>query len=256
MGARRRYSPARTVGPVAAPAANAGLVARPPGFYGDAYSAFVGFTKFMLPIVAVVLVALVFFWPQLEKTRKSITNSIMTALTPEDFENLQIVRPRYVGVDDSNRPFLLTAEVARQESAKADLVTLIAPKADITLEGGTFLALTANAGSYLQSSKTLRLSGDVSIFHDEGYSFQTEEATIDFVAGTASGDTPVVAEGPLGTLNSEGFRVGDMGETFIFTGHARLVVYSDDEGLQNFMRSGGPSTAGAAAGAGAGAETQ
>lgn len=244
MGARPRHMPARSVGAAAAPA---GLAVRPPGLYGDAYSAFVGFAKFVLPIVAVFLVALVFFWPQLEKTRKSITNSIMTALTPEDFENLQIVRPRYIGVDDLNRPYLLTAEIARQESAKADLVTLIAPKADITLESGAWLALTANAGSYSQSSKTLRLSGDVNIFHDEGYSIQTEEAIIDFAAGAANGDTPVVAEGPLGTLNSDGFRVLEKGETFIFTGHARLVVFSDDEGLQNFMRSGKPSAAAAGA---------
>ncbi len=212
--------------------------------YSDTYSNFVGFMKFVLPAVAFLLVTLVMLWPQIKQTKKDVTRSIMSSLSVEDIENLQIVRPRYTGVDAGDRPFMLTADLARQETAKADLVTLTAPKADITLEDGAWLAMTAKAGAYYQKAKILHLTGEVSLFHDDGYTVQTGEARIDFNTGNAEGDLPVIGEGPLGTLRSEGFRVYDKGARMMFIGRTRLVIYIDDEGLKRFMPGGGAPTGG------------
>ncbi len=212
--------------------------------YSDTYSVFVGLMKFVLPAVAFLLVTLVLLWPQIKQTEKGITRSIMSSLSIEDIENLQIVQPRFTGVDEGERPFMLTADLARQETAKADLVTLSAPKADITLEGGAWLAMTAKAGAYYQKAKILHLSGEVSLFHDDGYTVQTDEARIDFNTGSAEGNRPVIGEGPLGTLRAEGFRVYDEGDRLMFTGRSRLVIYIDDEGLKGIIPGGGAPTGG------------
>lgn len=204
---------------------------------GDAYSFFVGLMKFVLPAAAFLLITLVLMWPRLKETGEGVVQSIASTLTTADIENVQIVRPRYTGVDESNRPFMLTADLARQDSPDADLISLQAPKADITLEDGAWLAMTAESGAYYQRDKVLHLNGAVSLFHDGGYSVVTEEARVDFAAGTAEGNRPVLGEGPLGTLSAQGFRVIDKGEVLIFTGRARLVIHTEDEGLQNFMRS-------------------
>ncbi len=198
--------------------------------FADRYSIFVGWMKWLLPAAAIGLVGLVMMWPQLERVGEQAERSLMASLAPEDVANIQLVNPRYMGTDDKNRPYMLTADVARQTNPEADLVTLEAPKADITLEDGTWLALTARNGAYFQKSEELNLNGTVTIFHDQGYSFETDEARVDLQAGTAEGDMPVIAHGPLGTLESQGFRVLERGQTVIFKGEARLVMYPDENG--------------------------
>ena len=233
----------RSVGTsAAAPAAQGGPTVLK--HYSDKYSLFVGLMKFVLPAIAFLLVTLVMLWPQIKEAEKGVARSIMSSLSVEDIENLQIVRPRFTGVDEDDNPFMLTADLARQESAKADLVTLVAPKADITLEGGAWVAMTAKAGAYYQKDKILHLTGEVSLFHDDGYSVQTDEARIDLESGNAEGNQPVIGEGPLGTLRSEGFRVRDKGDRMMFTGKSRLVIYTDDDGLNDIMRGGGVPTGG------------
>lgn len=197
--------------------------------FSDRYSIFVGWMKWLLPGAAIMLVGLVMMWPQLERAGSAVERSVMSGVKPEDFANIQLVNPRYMGEDELNRPYMLTADVARQANSDDDTIHLASPKADITLEDGAWVALTANEGVYFQKAKELNLKGEVNIFHDEGYTVETGEANVDLEAGTASGDQPVIAHGPMGTLESEGFRVYGKGETFIFTGKARLVLYPGDK---------------------------
>lgn len=220
----RRVSTARPAAP--------GYRPMPPGGgrFSDRYSVFVGWMKWLLPGAAIMLVGLVMMWPQLERTGSAVERSVMSEVKPEDFANIQLVNPRYMGEDDLNRPYMLTADVARQATPEDDQVHLEGPKADITLEDGTWLALTADQGVFFQKAKELNLEGTVNIFHDKGYSVETGEAMVDLEAGTAHGNKPVVAHGPMGTLQSEGFRVYGKGETVIFTGKSRLVLYPDEEG--------------------------
>ena len=45
----------------------------------------------------------------------------------------------------------------------------------------------------------------------------------------ASGDAPVAAQGPFGTLESEGFRLKDRGAVVVFTGRAHAVLEGGPE---------------------------
>ena len=99
------------------------------------------------------------------------------------------------------------------------------PKADLTLQGGAWLALAAETGVFLKSSQTLDLAGKVNLFHDRGYEIRTERARIDLKQGTASGDVAVTGQGPFGTLQSEGFQLLNQGRRILFTGKARLVLF-------------------------------
>ena len=51
------------------------------------------------------------------------------------------------------------------------------------------------------------LNGDVTLFHDNGLSFQTDSATIDLKNKTAEGSDPVEGQNGDGELVSQGFRV-------------------------------------------------
>lgn len=190
----------------------------------DRYSRFVGAMKFVLPGLAAGMLALILIWPNLKVAESGFRVGFLSGLKLDSLENLTLVRARYVGTDKENRPYMVTAEMANQVSPASERITLSVPAADITLEDGKWVALTAKSGEFDQKAKKLVLWGEVSIFHDDGYSFQTESAQVDLELGNAEGDDPVVGYGPLGSLTAKGFRVIDKGRRIIFTGESHLIA--------------------------------
>ncbi|MDJ0949428.1 MAG: LPS export ABC transporter periplasmic protein LptC [Alphaproteobacteria bacterium] len=191
----------------------------------DRYSRFVGTMKFLLPTVAASMMILLLLWPQVMNVEEGhFRVGFLSNLTLNTLENLTLVRAKYIGADREQRPYMVTAEMANQASPDSDKITLSVPAADITLKDGKWLALTAKSGEFRQHSQQLRLWGEVSIFHDDGYSFYTESARVDIKQGYAEGHDAVVGYGPAGSLKAEGFRVVDKGRRIIFTGKARLVI--------------------------------
>lgn len=213
-------------------AASAGT-RKPPRLSGrDNYSLFVGILKVVLPAFAVALVLLVVAWPQLipDDSRFRIA---VTQISLDQAENLSMMNARYDGIDEQNRPFSVTADLATQDSADADIVDLELPKADITLEDGTWLAITAKTGRYRREAEIVELAGEVVLFHDEGFEVRTDAATVYLSEGDAEGILPVQGQGPAGELNAEGFQLINQGERIIFTGRSRLLLQPEaDEELQ------------------------
>lgn len=191
---------------------------------GKSYSRFVQMMKLLLPAVAALLVILILVWPYL-KTEDLRFRLSFAAVTADKTEDPSMVNPRYLGIDKENQTFSITADLARTLTAGASEVELEMPKADITLDDGTWLVLTAKNGVYKQLKKTLDLEGAVNLFHDSGYEFQTSKANIDLEKGLAGGDKAVQGQGPFGEMHGEGFRLADKGKTIVFTGKSKLVIY-------------------------------
>ena len=190
------------------------------------YSMFVGLMKVLLPAVAVALVLLVVAWPQLVPDDKGFRLSI-SELGPEQAESLTMLNARYIGMDEKNQPYMVTADMATQSEQDKDLIDLELPKADITLQSGTWMALTARQGRFRRKPQILDLTGSVSLFHDKGFELRTESARIDLNAGTAEGNQPVEGQGAAGLINAEGFRILDAGDRIHFTGKSRLVIFPE-----------------------------
>ena len=93
------------------------------------------------------------------------------------------------------------------------------------MTGGTWVALRSSTGTYNQTSKELDLRGDVNLFHDKGYEFQTARAHLSLRDGIAHGEDPVEGQGPFGHLTSAGFRITEHGKYVVFTGPAHLTLY-------------------------------
>jgi lipopolysaccharide export system protein LptC len=206
---------------------------QPPRLSGhNRYSHFVGWMKVLLPAVAAALVLLVFAWPQFS-FRESRFRLGMARLSLDQADSLTMLNARYDGVDENSQPFSVTADMATQSRQDDELVHLELPKADMTLDDGAWLALTARTGAYQRTAEVLDLVGSVSLFHDKGVEMRTESARIDLQAGTAEGQQPVEGQSVFGTIDAEGFRVQDRGQTIIFTGKSRLVLQAGaQEALQ------------------------
>ncbi|HEX6978664.1 MAG TPA: LPS export ABC transporter periplasmic protein LptC [Alphaproteobacteria bacterium] len=184
----------------------------------------VSFLKLLLPAVAVALVALILLWPQLNPMAQGFRLRPVT-VGFEDLENLRVVSPRYVGSDSKNQPYTITAEQATQVSGNSDVTDLVMPKGDIMLNGGTWVALSAQTGTYRKEQRILDLEGDVNLFHDGGYEIVTSRAKIDLANGSAAGDDPVVGQGPDVEMQGQGFRVYDRGNRIVVTGQSKLVIH-------------------------------
>jgi lipopolysaccharide export system protein LptC len=188
------------------------------------YSRFVQMMKFILPAVALALVILVIAWPYLQSNDLSFRLNF-AALNAGQTEDPSMVNPRFLGIDKDNQAYSITADLARKLTEKDADVELEMPKADIALEDGTWLVLTAENGIFKRLKKTLDLTGAVNLFHDSGFEFRTAKAQIDLESGTATGNVAVRGQGPFGDIYAEGFRLTEKGKTILFTGKSKLIIY-------------------------------
>jgi lipopolysaccharide export system protein LptC len=182
----------------------------------------VAWTKRLLPVLALGLLAAVVFWPEIEGNEDRSRVSFRRTVTPRA-EALRVVNPRYQGIDELNRPFTITAR-AGQQQGRDETLDLEEPRGDILMGDGSWIYVQSRTGRYDKPASRLDLAGDVTIYHDNGTMLVTDKAVVQIDGGTASSDDPVAAQGGFGTLTADGFRLLDRGAVVIFTGHAHAVL--------------------------------
>lgn len=192
--------------------------------YDPGHSRRVRSLRVIFPLAAAILMALVIAWPYLQPDTIGFTVGFAT----NDIDggtSTVMVNPRYMGTDRRDRPYTVTADLAHNVTLDTQEVTLDNPQADITLEDGTWVVVTAEDGLFLREDETLTLTGSVNLFQDEGYELKTDSVDVRLADGTATSTTPTQGHGPLGELQSEGFHIIDIGKTIMFTGNARLTIF-------------------------------
>lgn len=204
---------------------------RPPGPTGAPQGAgrrlFVRVAKRLLPAAAILLLALVALWPQLDGSDEARRLTFRRGAEPPA-DTLRVRDARFQGVDEQGRPYTVTAEGAAQATG-ADTVDLVRPQADMTLADGAWVLLSAQGGVYARESQVLDLQGAVTLNHDAGYQVVTESARVKLREHSAEGQSAVAAQGPFGTLEGSGFELTDSGQVIVVTGPARLVLQETRE---------------------------
>lgn len=217
--------------PQAATAAQGGRMNRVRRPRLDRYSRLLGLAKIVLPASGLGLLAVALLWQDIMPS--AVSKGGVPRLGLEALRQHEMSAPKFVGTDDKNRPYQVEAKSARLANAKSDTVILDRPKASATLESGSWVAVTSRTGEFNQKTRVIVLNGDVEVFHDANYTFRTEQATFDTTKNRAWGDRPVVAQGPKGTIESQGFRIEDKGQTVIFTGKTRVLLKLDSQDMKD-----------------------
>ena len=182
---------------------------------------FVTWTKRLLPLAAMLLLATVVLWPEISRQLNSSRLKGRHGLNGE-FQAGKLVNLRYRGVDGTGRPYTITADQARQEGPER--INLVNPKGDLSSLNGSWTLVQSKAGVYIQHAGLLDLSGDVTIFRDNGVTLRTPSAATDLKTGAAAGNEVTHAEGPFGTLDAQGFALVDKGAVIQFQGQSRLLL--------------------------------
>jgi lipopolysaccharide export system protein LptC len=189
---------------------------------GAGYSWFVRITKFALPIAAVVLVGIVIASMSQDPQQLQIAELPKQEKTTPG--QVDIVEASYSGVDAEGRAYKITASEAHRVMGADTIIALEKPKADITMEDGTWLSVNAANGLYNNTAGTLKLTGGVDAFHDSGYEFHLTDADIKVKGREAKTTRPVAIQGPAGTLEAASMTVTDQGQMIVFGGPAKLTL--------------------------------
>ena len=176
--------------------------------------------KRVLPVAALALLTSVALWPELSKDATTARVAFRRGMVEP--ESGQLTKARYNGVDDGGRRYTITADTAQQVTPER--INLSAPIGDLTLDNGVWLHGLSREGVYMQQLGQLDLSGNVTLYREDGITLQTDTATLDVKASAAASASKVHAEGPFGTLDAQGFSMFEGGAIMQFHGPSRLVL--------------------------------
>ena len=180
----------------------------------------VGLAKRVLPIFALALLATLALWPELsrevDRARMAYQPGMLTG------QGGQAKDARYNGIDAQGQPYTVTAATATQTGP--DRYDMTGPVGDLTMNSGGWLTVTGHNGVYMQTEGQLDLSGDVTLYRDDGTTLLTDTATVDVHAGVVTSADLTHVEGPFGTLDAQGFMLTDRGQMIRFFGPGRLVL--------------------------------
>ncbi len=186
-------------------------------------SRFVRFMKVALPLAAAAMVTMLIAWPQMRTQDPGFRLSYATVEVGKVEPSMATAR--FHGTDREKRPFRVTADTATQDPSERGRVLLDHLTADLSMNDGSWLSLSARSGVYHENQRQLSLSGDLSLFTERGYEFHGHSAEIDFNAGTLTSDEKVWGQGPFGLVDANGLRVLESGERIHFINGVRTTFY-------------------------------
>ena len=219
---------AQNPAPVSSPAGVPRIARRPRHPHMLRRTRIVGAMRLILPVSAALLLATLALWSRFGFDTNSFRLA-MGALGMASVDALAMANAHFEGIDDKKRPFTLSAERATQADKHADIIDLAAPQADITLEDGAWLSLTADSGRYRRQAQLLDLDGQVNLFHDQGYELHTRDVHIDLAKGSAASGNAVDGQGPAGELTAQGMEVTNGGNRIHFLGLSHMTLYNANQ---------------------------
>jgi lipopolysaccharide export system protein LptC len=188
------------------------------------YSRMIELLRYLLPAVALSLIALVALWPQLIGSAGGLIVPIFANAKIDGADVMLMHNPRYVGKTKDDKPYELTAASAYADPKRPNRVKLDRPAGALTSDGPRDLNLTARSGLYDRAADKLDLNDDVELTTTDGYRFDTESARINLRDGLVIGDDPIQGSGPGGTLSADRFEIRDKGDLLRFEGRVKVTL--------------------------------
>ncbi|QHC34468.1 LPS export ABC transporter periplasmic protein LptC [Komagataeibacter xylinus] len=177
--------------------------------------------KWMLPLFALVLLGSIAAWPAVERAVIMHTGT-MAQMSRVRVKSGSMLNPTYRGLDDHGRPYMITADEARQ--VDPERIDLSNPAADTLTDNGNWLYVTARDGVYMQHTQLLDLTRDVTLYRNDGTLMLSPTADVDMRHNIIVTDSWVHAEGPVGVLDARGGMVDTRGGIMLFRGPGRMIL--------------------------------
>ena len=155
----------------------------------------------------------------------------MLAKLPIDAGNLVVSgtkitmeKPHLSGFPRDERAYELSADAAKQDLTKPDLIELHNIHAKVQMQDKSTMEMSATAGIYDSKAETLKLDQNIVLSSSTGYRGRMSEAMIDIRKGYVLSERPVEVEMLQGTLNSNRLEIVDSGDLVRFDGGVNMVL--------------------------------
>jgi lipopolysaccharide export system protein LptC len=155
----------------------------------------------------------------------------MLAKLPVDIGSLVVAgtkitmeKPHLSGFTQDARAYELSADMAKQDVTKPDIIELRNIRAKVQMQDKSMMELSAATGLYDSKGETLRLDQNILLSSSTGYRGRLSEAMIDIRKGHVVSTQPVEVEMLQGTLNAKGLEIVDSGELVRFEGGVSLTL--------------------------------
>lgn len=181
--------------------------------------------KFIVGFLVVFLVAAVIVLPFLNPEDEGVRIALLqdgdmkTALA----EKPVMQNPRFESVDGANQPYTVRAKEAVQQDES--LVVLNSINADVTLNSGLWLALSAQQGELDLTGQKLKLVEKVHLIASNGYELRSPNAYVDMKASKASGSKGIAGQGPMGNIEAQEFLIEGDSQRVLFEKDVKLIIY-------------------------------
>lgn len=187
------------------------------------YSYFVSWMKRLLPVGAVALIASVIAYWVIPRSQDKLS---FTMQQSENLANdLTMTKPRFTGEDGKGNPFTVTAAEAVQDPRNHHRIKLKKVDADMQFDSRSWLNATAASGTFDVDAGTLKLTGGLSLFTDNGYELHTDGADVYLRTNIVEGSQPVTGHGPLGSLRADRFHFDRLKRQVKLHGHVQMTMY-------------------------------
>lgn len=130
-------------------------------------------------------------------------------------------KPRLSGFTHDARPYELSAEAAKQDLTKPDLVELHNLRAKVHMQDQTVTLMTAKTGFYNAKTEMLKLEKDILVSNDQ-YEGRLTEATVDVNKGNVVSEKPVTLKFLQGKLDANRLEIVDSGDLVRFSNGVKL----------------------------------
>ena len=155
----------------------------------------------------------------------------MLAKLPIDVGNLIVSgtkitmeQPRLSGFTHDARAYELSADAAKQDLTKPDLIELRNIHAKVQMQDKSTMEMSATAGIYDSKAETLKLDQNIVLNSTSGYRGRLSEALIDIRKGYVVSERPVAVEMLQGTLNASRLEIVDSGDLVRFDGGVTMTL--------------------------------
>ena len=159
----------------------------------------------------------------------------LLAKLPVDVGNLVVSgtkitmeHPRLSGFTGDARAYELSADAAKQDLTKPDLIELRNIRAKVQMQDKSTVEVSATAGIYDSKGETIKLDQNIVLSSSTGYRGRLSQATVDIRKGNVLSEQPVEVDLLQGTLNANRLEIVDSGDLVRFDGGVKMTLMLGD----------------------------
>lgn len=187
----------------------------------ELYTKFIGYMRIIIPIGLLIIILMLFTWPQFENSLPDLATSD-EEINVETAQNV-LINPSFESLDNSERPYVINASKAELKGYKQSNVILTDPKGWLTLSKDRKLDVKANSGIYNQNEQTLFLKDGTKVIHSSGYELTTETIFVDLKNGVVQADNDVEIISGQNYLRAPALVMTGEGDHIEFKGPVKLL---------------------------------